>query len=78
MVDPTQEVSVKLGHPINVAQVGADYLDADGTWAAVAEIGNGGALLVRPDNHVAWRTGNLGENPELALAGALASVLSKS
>ena len=32
-----------------------DVHDLDDVWAAVAEIGSDGALLVRPDQHVGWR-----------------------
>lgn len=35
---------------------GGDYADPDGSWAAVREVGECGAILVRPDNHVAWRS----------------------
>jgi 2-polyprenyl-6-methoxyphenol hydroxylase-like FAD-dependent oxidoreductase len=32
-----------------------EYMDATGEWARVSGIGRTGALLVRPDGHVAWR-----------------------
>jgi len=43
---------------ITVAAIGTDYADADvdGQWAQVREIADDGAVLVRPDNHVAWRS----------------------
>ena len=31
------------------------YMDVSGQWGAVREVGEGGAVLVRPDGHVAWR-----------------------
>ena len=31
-------------------------LDPDGAWTAVSEVGADGAVLVRPDQHVVWRT----------------------
>ncbi|WP_156758561.1 FAD-dependent monooxygenase [Actinokineospora pegani] len=40
-----------LGVPIAVAPV------ATGRWARVRGVDDGGAVLVRPDNHVAWRSG---------------------
>lgn len=42
---------------VTVAAVGTDLVDQDGTWAAVREHADGGALLVRPDGFVAARTG---------------------
>lgn len=67
--------SEKLGVAINVAQIGADYLDNESTWSAVGQIDSDGAVLVRPDNHVAWRSQARDENPEHTLTSALASVL---
>ena len=34
---------------------GGDADDPAGEWAAVREVRDGGAVLVRPDRHVAWR-----------------------
>ena len=36
-------------------------VDACGGWLAKSEVGPGGAILVRPDGHVAWRCERLGE-----------------
>ena len=41
--------------PLDVVLVGRDVLDGAGGWDAVSGIGDGGAVLVRPDQHVAWR-----------------------
>ncbi len=43
--------------PLDVVLVGRDVMDDAGTWAAASEVGPDGAVLVRPDQHVAWRTG---------------------
>lgn len=32
------------------------FVDASGHWGQVREVSEGGALLVRPDGHVAWRS----------------------
>ena len=42
--------------PLSVELVGRDVLDPDGAWAAVSGLGDDGAVLVRPDQHVAWRS----------------------
>jgi 2-polyprenyl-6-methoxyphenol hydroxylase-like FAD-dependent oxidoreductase len=44
-------------------------------WLALAGIGTGGALLVRPDQHVAWRSAQAVVQPGAALSRAFRSVL---
>jgi hypothetical protein len=55
----------------------ADLLDRDAVCPALAEIGDDGAILVRPDGHVAWRTAALPADPAAALAEALDVVLGR-
>lgn len=50
--------------PIGNSPDAAGYWDAEGAWAAVRQIDDGGALLVRPDNHVAWRGATASEHPD--------------
>jgi 2,4-dichlorophenol 6-monooxygenase len=40
--------------PFRCLRAGRDFKDTNGDWAAINEVGAGGALLVRPDQHVAW------------------------
>ncbi len=47
----------------------------DAAWRSVCRIGDDGALLVRPDQHIAWRSDTLPRSPAADLAGALATVL---
>ena len=45
-----------------MAGVGADcehYTDPCGGWAAKREVAASGAVLVRPDGHVAWKCGDV-------------------
>ena len=46
-------------------------------WARLREVEEDGALLVRPDKHVAWRAHSLPEDPHGALHDALARVLGR-
>lgn len=63
----------KTGIPIDVAVIGArgDYRDVDGHWARLREVSAGGAVLVRPDAHVAWRCVHALEKPAAALIAAI-------
>ncbi|MEW2353504.1 FAD-dependent monooxygenase [Spirillospora sp. NPDC029432] len=73
-------IAEKFAVPIFAARIGdgAEFADADGRWEAVREITGEGAVLVRPDNHVAWRSMGASENPEEVLADAVARVLDQN
>jgi 2,4-dichlorophenol 6-monooxygenase len=64
---------------ITVAAIGddADYTDSTGSWGQLREIEEGGAILVRPDNHVGWRSISETTNPADDLAGAISSILAR-
>lgn len=63
--------------PIDVVVIGAggDCTDPDGTWAHLRQVETGGAVLVRPDTHVAWRTRTAPSDAAGALASALRRTL---
>ena len=46
-----------------------------GTWLTTCELDDDGALLVRPDQHVAWRWNSSPKNPAKELAEALQEVM---
>jgi len=54
--------------------VGADVSDPDGAWDAVSGIAAEGAVLVRPDQYVAWRSTGPAPDPGGVLAGVLAGL----
>ena len=66
-----------LGMPVRVVTIGprADFEDHVGEWDKVREIGDGGCVLVRPDQHVAWRSKGASGKAEAELTGALRAVL---
>jgi 2,4-dichlorophenol 6-monooxygenase len=68
---PARTAADSVGVKIAVVAVGSDYLDADGCWARVREVPEEGAVLVRPDNHVAWRA----DRPVEDLTAVLRDVL---
>jgi 2,4-dichlorophenol 6-monooxygenase len=57
---------------------GRDFTDPEGRWAALTGIGRDGALLVRPDGHVAWRAATWSPNAREDLTGTLTRILRAS
>ena len=72
--------SAPLGVPITVHRIGSagDAVDPDGAWAQVTGLAPGGALMVRPDDFVGWRTDQFPADPERELCQALSVILARS
>jgi len=62
--------------PIDCVVIGRDVVDENGDWMALLGIDADGAVLVRPDQHVAWRSQHAVADTTAALSGALATILS--
>ncbi|GAA4244580.1 FAD-dependent oxidoreductase [Dactylosporangium darangshiense] len=54
---------------------GREITDLYYDWSKLREIDESGALLVRPDKHIAWRAAVLPADPESALRDALTQIL---
>ena len=74
------KVAHELGVPLSAVVIGPgrEVTDLYYDWARVREVGEAGALLVRPDKHIAWRCDSLPADPARALHHALASVLGRN
>jgi 2-polyprenyl-6-methoxyphenol hydroxylase-like FAD-dependent oxidoreductase len=72
--------SKTLGVPMAAYTVGADsdVGDPEGQWAAAYGVEPDGAVLVRPDGHVAWRQRSCVPDPERAIEGALRAILGRA
>ncbi|MFI5895359.1 FAD-dependent oxidoreductase [Actinoplanes sp. NPDC051513] len=73
-----QEAAADAGIPLTVLRIGpgCEVADLYGTWAEIAEIGETGCLLVRPDQHVAWRQVDVPTDPAASLRAAIKACLS--
>lgn len=69
----------ELGIDLAVRRIGLglDYEDSYGDWARLREIDEDGCLLVRPDQHVAWRSQGAAVDAEAVLLGAVRAVLAR-
>ncbi|MFF4363155.1 FAD-dependent oxidoreductase [Streptomyces sp. NPDC001604] len=75
-----EKVAQDLGIPIEAVVIGPgrEVTDLYYDWAKLREVEESGAILVRPDKHVAWRSMSLADDPEAALRGALVQLLGKA
>jgi putative polyketide hydroxylase len=73
-------VAEKLGIGLTAYRIGADadLLDLENGWPAKLGVSAEGAVLVRPDGFVAWRTSTLPTSPESRLMQVLSSILCRS
>lgn len=78
-VKAAQSVSEQLGVPIEALVIGPGHEleDLYGDWSRVREIPDGGCLLVRPDQHIAYRAFEQPEDPTEALGQALSTLLGR-
>src|SRR6266566_8590683 len=70
-------VATRLGIELAAYRIGpdADLLALKATWEARLGISSEGAVLIRPDSFVAWRSSTLPDNPAEALEQAVAHIL---
>jgi putative polyketide hydroxylase len=75
------QAAAKVAHarrlPVHAFTVGAQggLVDPGGSWATTYGVEQDGAVLVRPDGHVAWRARSCVTNPVETLQVVLASML---
>ncbi|BBC30917.1 hypothetical protein SGFS_022110 [Streptomyces graminofaciens] len=60
---------------VRVIDSDAEWTDFTGEWAAVRGVHSGGALLVRPDRHIAWRAPDWSGDRPAELRRSVRSVL---
>ena len=78
--DAATVVTAKTGVEVAVASIGpyCDYEDPYGWWVRFAGTEEEGAVLVRPDLIVAWRSQSLPDDPTAALEVAMQQILGRS
>jgi 2,4-dichlorophenol 6-monooxygenase len=75
-----RELAADAGIPLDALRIGhldGDLYDPRLGWTRQRQIGPDGAVLVRPDRHVAWRSLAAADDPREALADALSQILAR-
>jgi putative polyketide hydroxylase len=72
--------AVSESAPIRVHRIGpdTDVRDVEGRWAQLTGLPADGALLLRPDDFVGWRTDALPASPADELRRAICRILARS
>lgn len=67
------DLSPTLTIPLAVYKIATDgdLIDPDNIWCDTYDISSSGAVLVRPDGHVAWRSRLIVDNPKAELEKCL-------
>ncbi|WMX44546.1 FAD-dependent monooxygenase [Streptomyces roseicoloratus] len=69
----------RLGIDLDVYRIGGDFVtDPAGDWASRYGVDADGAVLVRPDGYVAWRSAGAAGQPQARLEEVLAQVLDRA
>ena len=78
-VDAASRAARGLGIDIETILIGPrrTYIDHEGEWARAREVGDSGCVLVRPDQHVAWRAEEMVADPAAELVRVLSAILDR-
>lgn len=74
------KVAARHGVPVDAVRIGhlqGDYLDPRCQWLQQRELGPDGAILIRPDRFIAWRSLGASVTPETEIEHALEVVLAR-
>jgi 2,4-dichlorophenol 6-monooxygenase len=73
------QLATASGVPIDIVEISADgaVRDASRDWRHRREVSDDGAVLVRPDQHVGWRSVGAADTPLAVLAAALSRILQR-
>lgn len=73
------KVAHEFGIPLGTVVIGPgrEVTDLYYDWAKLREVDESGAMLVRPDKHIAWRSMTMPEDPESTLRTVIRQILGR-
>jgi 2,4-dichlorophenol 6-monooxygenase len=71
-------VEFQLDVAVRIIGPRQEWQDFTGDWARARDVRDSGALLVRPDQHVAWRCLSLPDDAEAELRRVFTQLLARS
>lgn len=74
-IAPARAAAERHGLPFRAVTIGRDVTDPDRAWPIASETGEAGAVLVRPDTHVAWRSMGGSDAPGAVMEQVFAGLL---
>ena len=74
-----KNIETQLGIKIQCNIIGPDqdFEDHAGEWSSIREISDSGLILVRPDQHICWRSKDMISNPSEKLMDVMKKILHK-
>ena len=78
--EAARELAADAGIPLDAVRIGhveGDLYDPRLAWVRQRQITPDGAVLVRPDRHIGWRSLTAADDPRAALAEALGQILAR-
>ena len=74
-----KNIETQLGIKIqcNIIGPGQDFEDHAGEWSSIREISDSGLILVRPDQHICWRSKDMISNSSEKLMDVMKKILHK-
>ena len=74
-----KNIETQLGVKIQCNIIGPDqdFEDHAGEWSSIREISDSGLILVRPDQHICWRSKDMMSNSSEKLMDVMKKILHK-
>ncbi|MBX3503288.1 MAG: hypothetical protein KF889_27910 [Alphaproteobacteria bacterium] len=77
-VDAARKSAWPSWPPLLAYRIGADFTDPDDDWHTIHGVQPDGAVLVRPDGYVAWRSASAVRDPQQCLSDVAARLLGRA